>query len=88
METGVNVSLGKEKSHEKHGKNSHKPSWSAKPPEEYDLVILGGDTVQPIAAWTFATGPASGARRTKQPAISKHDTDVGPCLISTVSLGN
>jgi len=41
----VNLSLGKEKSHEPHGEHgSRSPKIKMTQPEEFDLVILGGGT--------------------------------------------
>jgi hypothetical protein len=44
----------------------------SKTPEEYDLVILGGDIGSTIAAWRFANRAGVRSRPARQPPISKH----------------
>ena len=50
----MNLSLGKEKSHDGHEKHFIRPGPESIDSEEYDLVILGGGTGSTVAAWTFA----------------------------------
>ena len=50
----MNLSLGKEKSHEPHGEHVSRSPIKMTQPEEFDLVILGGGTGSTVAAWTFA----------------------------------
>jgi hypothetical protein len=50
----VNLSLGKEKSHEEHRDVSIPLVLKESQPEEVDIVILGGGTGATLAAWTIA----------------------------------